>query len=572
MSIIITGDGVSRGICIGQAIVVYKDNIDHAPSFVSKNQVKKESKKCLDVINKLKTEYKKSSSKIKNNPAITKLMNMQLSFVDDKSFRENVLNKINNHQFSANWAISSEYYSMKKSFEDIQDKYIKERLIDIKQMIISLLELLQSRKKLDIFSTDIIENKIIITDEITPKDIIDIHHSKGLGVITSHGSRSSHSAILSKSLDLPMLVKVESSINIIKNGDKLIMDPENQIIIVNPDEIELKHFKKIQSEKNLLIKSFNKTTNKKAVTKDRIKIDVMCNLELSEEVKLLNDSSDGVGLFRTEYLYMNRNDLPTEQEQYQAYSKVFKKVNNKPVTLRTLDIGSDKEVSENMKVGQIAKNPALGLRGIRYSLYEKSLFKVQIKAMLRAAKNGKLRILIPMITTLDEINKAKELIDEAKDELIKEKKSFSKKYELGIMIEVPASAIQSDVLSKYVDFMSIGTNDLVQYILAIDRIDDEVTSLYDPTNPAVLQLIKQVIETCKKTKTDVTVCGEMAGEKIYTKLLLGLGLTSFSMHPQAIPEIKNLIRQTRAKALRTKINAILKCNDYQKRLQLIESL
>ena len=572
MSIIITGDGVSRGICIGQAIVVYKDNIDHAPSFVSKNQVKKESKKCLDVINKLKTEYKKSSSKIKNNPAITKLMNMQLSFVDDKSFRENVLNKINNHQFSANWAISSEYYSMKKSFEDIQDKYIKERLIDIKQMIISLLELLQSRKKLDIFSTDIIENKIIITDEITPKDIIDIHHSKGLGVITSHGSRSSHSAILSKSLDLPMLVKVESSINNIKNGDKLIMDPENQIIIVNPDEIELKHFKKIQSEKNLLIKSFNKTTNKKAVTKDRIKIDVMCNLELSEEVKLLNDSSDGVGLFRTEYLYMNRNDLPTEQEQYQAYSKVFKKVNNKPVTLRTLDIGSDKEVSENMKVGQIAKNPALGLRGIRYSLYEKSLFKVQIKAMLRAAKNGKLRILIPMITTLDEINKAKELIDEAKDELIKEKKSFSKKYELGIMIEVPASAIQSDVLSKYVDFMSIGTNDLVQYILAIDRIDDEVTSLYDPTNPAVLQLIKQVIETCKKTKTDVTVCGEMAGEKIYTKLLLGLGLTSFSMHPQAIPEIKNLIRQTRAKALRTKINAILKCNDYQKRLQLIESL
>ena len=228
MSIIITGDGVSRGICIGHAIVIYKDNIDQAPSFVSKNQVSKEAKKCLDVINKLKTEYKKSSSKIKNNPAITKLMNMQLSFVDDKSFRENVLKKINNHQFSASWAISSEYYSMKKSFERIEDKYIKERLIDIKQMIISLLELIQSRKELDIFSNDNIKNKIIITDEITPKDIIDIHHSKGLGVITSHGSRSSHSAILSKSLALPMLVKVESSINIIKNGDRLIMDPENQ--------------------------------------------------------------------------------------------------------------------------------------------------------------------------------------------------------------------------------------------------------------------------------------------------------------------------------------------------------
>ena len=192
--------------------------------------------------------------------------------------------------------------------------------------------------------------------------------------------------------------------------------------------------------------------------------------------------------------------------------------------------------------------------------------------MLRAAKKGKLRILIPMITTLDEINKARELIEEAKVELIKEKKSFCQKYELGIMIEVPASAIQSNVLSKHVDFMSIGTNDLVQYILAIDRIDDEVTSLYDPTNPAVLQLIKQVIETCDKSKIDVTVCGEMAGEKMYTKLLLGLGLTSFSMHPQAIPEIKNLIMQSDTKALKIKINAILKCNDYQKRLHLIESL
>ncbi len=192
--------------------------------------------------------------------------------------------------------------------------------------------------------------------------------------------------------------------------------------------------------------------------------------------------------------------------------------------------------------------------------------------MLRHPKNRNLIILIPMITTLDEITKAKDLIEEAKVELTKEKKSYAQKYEVGIMIEVPASAIQSNALSKHVDFMSIGTNDLVQYILAIDRIDDEVTSLYDPTNPAVLQLIKQVIETCDKSKIDVTVCGEMAGEKIYTKLLLGLGLTSFSMHPQAIPEIKNLIMQTDTKALKIKINAILKCNDYQKRLHLIESL
>ena len=572
MSIIITGDKVSQGICIGHALVVNKDNIDHNPSFITKNQIKKESKRCLDVIDQLKKEYKKSSTKIKNISVITKLMDMQLSFLDDKGFRDNILHKITNQGFSASWAISSEYHTIRKSFEDIEDKYIRERLTDIKQMIISLLELLQSGEKINVFNNKNIQNKIIITDEITPKDVIDIYHNKGLGVIASHGSRSSHSAILSKSLSLPMMIKVDSCIHIIKNDDKLIMDSDSQLIIINPDDFEIKHFKKIQADKRTLIKSYKESSNKKAITKDRIKVDVMSNLELSEEVKLINKSSDGIGLFRTEYLYMNRDDLPTEQEQYIAYSKVFKKMLNKPVTLRTLDIGSDKEVSENMKVGQIAKNPALGLRGIRYSLYEKDLFKTQIKAMLRAASNGNLRILIPMITTLDEINKAKELIDEAKYELNKEKKAYSDKYELGIMIEVPASAIQASVLVKHVDFMSIGTNDLVQYILAIDRIDDEVTSLYDPTNPAVLQLIKKVIETCNKSQINVTVCGEMAGEKVYTKLLLGLGLTSFSMHPQAIPEIKKTIMQTNTKILKNKVSAILKCHDHAKRLKLIEAL
>ena len=269
---------------------------------------------------------------------------------------------------------------------------------------------------------------------------------------------------------------------------------------------------------------------------------------------------------------MNRDDLPTEKEQVLAYKKVFKKLNNKPVTIRTLDIGSDKEVSENIQVGQIAKNPALGLRGIRYSLSEKSIFKTQIKAMLIAAHNFSLRILIPMITSLDEIMRAKELIDDAKSELNKEKRKYNDNFDLGIMIEVPASAIQASLLSKYVDFMSIGTNDLVQYILATDRIDDEVANLYDPTNPAVLFMIKEVIDSCKKSRIDVSVCGEMAGEKIYTKLLLGLGLRSFSMHPQVIPEIKNIIMNTNIRMLRKKTNAILKCSDYNKRMRLIETL
>ncbi len=572
MSIIIKGLSVSTGICIGKAILISKDDINYAPSFIKKSQVKIETKRFLKSLASIKEEYKKSKEKIKDNLPMAKLMDTQLFFIEDQDFQAHIIEMIENNLYTANWAIAIEYKSIKKSFDDIKDKYIKERLIDIKQMVISLLDLLHSDKKEDIYSKISLENKVVVTDEITPKDVIDIYQKQGSGVITSHGSKSSHTAILSKSLSLPMIVKAESSKEIIHNNDDIIMDLDNEIIIVNPDQFELEYFEGIQSHRYSLQKNLRKVLKKKSLTDDGIKINIMSNLELSDEVKFLNSDCDGIGLYRTEYLYMNRSDLPSEKEQMSVYTKVFKAMKNKPVTLRTLDIGSDKEVSENIKVGDIAKNPALGLRGIRYSLAEKNIFQTQIKAMLRAGYNNSLRILIPMITSLNEIIKTKELINNAKLELKKERKKFTNKYELGIMIEVPACALQADELAKHVDFMSIGTNDLIQYTLAIDRIDDEVSSLYDPTNPAVLSLIKKVIESCNKSSIDVTVCGEMAGEKSYTKLLLGLGLESFSMHPQAIPEVKDIILNSNINKIKKKVNAILKSNDRLLREKLISNL
>ena len=572
MSIIIKGLSVSTGICIGKAILISKDDINYAPSFIKKSQVKTETKRFLRSLASIKEEYKKSREKIKDNLPMAKLIETQLFFIEDQDFQMHIIEMIENNLYTANWAIANEYKSIKKSFDDIKDKYIKERLIDIKQMVMSLLDLLQSNKKENIYSKISLENKVVITEEITPKDVIDIYQKQGSGVITSHGSKSSHSAILSKSLSLPMIVKAESSKEVIRDNDDIIMDLDNEIIIVNPDQFELEYFKGIQSHRYSLQKSLRKVLKKKSFTDDGIKINIMSNLELSDEVKFLNNNCDGIGLYRTEYLYMNRNDLPSEKEQMSVYAKVFKAMKNKPVTLRTLDIGSDKEVSENIKVGDIAKNPALGLRGIRYSLAEKNIFQTQIKAMLRAGYNNSLRILIPMITSLNEIIKTKELINNAKLELKKERKKFTNKYDLGIMIEVPACALQADELAKHVDFMSIGTNDLIQYTLAIDRIDDEVSSLYDPTNPAVLSLIKKVIESCNKSNIDVTVCGEMAGEKSYTKLLLGLGLESFSMHPQAIPEVKDIILNSNINKIKRKVNAILKTNDRFLREKLISNL
>ena len=572
MSIIINGDGVSKGVCIGKAILVNKDNIDQTPSFIKKSQIDKEIQKFTHALSDIKSEYKKSKDKVKGNDTIIKLMETQLAFIGDGDFKKNVINRIKSELHTAVWSISSEYKIIKNSFDDIEDKYIKERLTDIKQMVIDILDFIRSNRKQNGFDDIKLENKIIVAEEITPKDIIDIYHNKGLGVITSHGSVSSHSAILSRSLSLPMIVKAESAQNIIKNNDTLIMDLDNQIITINPENLELEYFRNKQSEKSSIEKDLRKVLKKKTITNDNIKISIMSNLELSEEVKYLKNDCDGIGLFRTEYLYMNRNDLPTENEQLLAYKKVFKKMKKKPVTLRTLDIGSDKEVSENIKVGEIAKNPALGLRGIRYSLSEKNIFKTQIRAMLQAAYNANLNILLPMITSCDEIIKAKALIHEAMTSLKKEKKKFTNKYNLGIMIEIPASALQADALSKHVDFMSIGTNDLVQYTLAIDRIDDEVSDLYDPTNPSVLELIKKVISSCNKSKINVTVCGEMAGEVIYTKLLLGLGLRSFSMHPQAMAEVKSVILKSNIIKIKRKINAILRCDSLSKRKELIKSL
>jgi len=572
MSIVIKGDSVSKGVCIGHAIIINKDNIDVTPSFIKKSQVDREINKFKNALDDIKNQYKKAKDKVKGNETIIRLMETQLAFIEDKSFKKNVVNKIKKELYTAVWSISSEYRIIKDSFNQIEDKYIKERLVDIQQIVLSILDSIQTNREQNSFDNISLENKIIVAEEITPKDIIDIHNNKGLGIITSHGSVSSHSAILSRSLSLPMIVKAESAQAIIKNNDILIMNLDNEAIMINPENIELQYFKNKQSEKTSFEKDLKKVLKKRTITKDNIKINIMTNLELLEEVKYLKNDFDGIGLFRTEYLYMNREDLPTEEEQLLAYKTVFKKMKNKPVTLRTLDIGSDKEVSENIKVGEIAKNPALGLRGIRYSISEKNIFKTQIRAMLQAGYTGNLNILLPMITSCDEILLAKQLIDEVKADLKKEKRRFSNKYNLGIMIEIPASALQADALSKHVDFMSIGTNDLVQYTLAIDRIDDEVSNLYDPTNPSVLELIKNVITSCNKSKINVTVCGEMAGDIFYTKLLLGLGLRSFSMHPQAMPEVKSIILNSDTLKIKRKISPILKCNNILHRKELIKCL
>ena len=414
---------------------------------------------------------------------------------------------------------------------------------------------------------------ILITDDLSPADVLIAYQSKCCGLISEFGGRSSHSSILSRSLEIPSIVGLKNALNIIKDQDLIILDGNNGIVIVNPDKSCVDYYNQIKKEDKNRKTLLSRVMEKECVTTDQQRIEIMANLELPLEMKIIKGKNlDGIGLFRTEYLYTDRSDIPTETEQVADYKKIVRGLKGKPVIFRTLDVGSDKEIPENIQTGSIARNPALGLRGIRYSLNNQEVFLNQVKAILRAGYYGDVKIMLPMITTLSEIQKAKDLIEIAKSKLRKRKILFSDNVEVGIMIEVPASAVLSSRLAEFVDFLSIGTNDLVQYTLAIDRVDDEVNYLYDPFNSAVLTLIKNVIESGERHGVHVSLCGEMAGDKQFTRLLLGMGLKSFSMHPSAIPEVKKVIVESNKKNLSKLATQIIKCVDNKEKQKLIEKI
>ena len=414
---------------------------------------------------------------------------------------------------------------------------------------------------------------ILVTDDLSPTDVLIAHQSKCCGLISELGGRSSHSSILSRGLEIPSIVGLKNALGVIKDQDLLVLDGNNGIVIINPDTSCVDYYRKIKNEDEKRRKLLSIVMEKECVTNDKQRVEIMANLELPQEIKIIKGKNfDGIGLFRTEYLYTDRVDIPTEAEQVADYKKIVRNLKGKPVTFRTLDIGSDKEIPENIQTGSIARNPALGLRGIRYSLNNQELFLNQVKAILRAGYYGDVKIMLPMITTLSEIKKAKDLIEIAKDDLKKRKILFDDNVKIGIMIEVPAAAVLSSRLAEFVDFLSIGTNDLVQYTLAIDRVDDEVNYLYDPFNSAVLMLIKNVIDSGERHGIDVSLCGEMAGDKQFTKLLLGMGLKSFSMHPSAIPEVKKVIVESNIGKLNKLASKIIKCVDSTDKQNLIEKI
>ena len=573
--IIIQGLTVSKGIILGQCKLLQHGQSDYRKEKINSNQVPRELKRLDSTKRKSLVELKKIKNKLKPNVRknIGMFLDTHIMLINDKNFTRNVKKNIKDKLLCADWAIYEEYLSIKSSFDGMRDLYIKQRIEDINHIVKLLLKNLKKNQKSVGTGLSSLGGFIVVTDDLSPADVLVAHQTKCVALISEFGGRSSHSSILSRGLEIPSIVGVKNALSTIKNDDEVILDGNHGIIIINPDQEAKRYYRRLQRDDISKKKKLSLIMNKDCFSSDNQRIEIMANLELPQEMKILTKKKfDGIGLFRTEYLYTDRTDFPTEAEQVAGYKKIVQKMRDKPVVFRTLDIGADKEIPENIKSGSIARNPALGLRGIRYSLNNQKIFLNQVKAILRAGYYGNVKIMLPMITTLSEIIHAKNLIELAKEHLRKRKLKFSNSVDVGIMVEVPSCAVLSSKFAEHVDFLSIGTNDLVQYTLAIDRVDDEVNYLYDPYNNAVLNLIKNVIESGIKQKIQVSLCGEMAGDIQFTRLLLGMGLKSFSMHPSAIPEVKEIILKTDIRSLEKLSSRIINCVDSKEKHELIKKL
>ncbi|MFA5704564.1 MAG: phosphoenolpyruvate--protein phosphotransferase [Advenella sp.] len=559
------GKGVARGFAIGRAIIMGAATLEVAHYRIATEDIPQE---CARLDAALETVYKDLQHIIKTLPAdapkeLTPLLNVHSLLVSDPMLSEQTREIIASRQYNAEWALSTQGQLLADQFSVMEDEYIRERAADVNQVIERVLRVLSGMGSslLPDMSPDLdINSSIVVAHDISPADMLKLRGARFAAFVTDLGGATSHTAIVARSMNVPAVVGLGNIRSLVRDKDMLIVDGEAGLVIVNPSPLILYEYQQkqdayIRERAELIIHK-----DEPAITLDGKKIKLEANIELPHEAdEVMHLGADGIGLFRSEFLFMGRETLPDEEEQYEAYSYVLKTMQGKPVTIRTLDIGSDKTLDGEATV---AANPALGLRAIRYCLSRPEMFQTQLRALLRASVHGKLRILIPMLSHMHELHSVKQAIEFAKNQLAEEGHAYADNIELGAMVEIPAIAIAIEPFLKHLDFVSIGTNDLIQYTLAIDRVDNEVSDLYDPMHPAVLRLISQTIQAGERAGKEVAVCGEMAGESRYTRLLLGLGLTEFSMHPQQLLDVKKIVRTSHTNALRSKIATALNHAEY----------
>ncbi len=560
------GIGVSGGIAIGRAHLVSNALLEVVHYQLPQHLVDDEIKRFDDAINTVKKDLEVIRNSLsKNAPAeLSAFIGTHLMMLADKSLSEIPKELIRKEQCNAEWAIKQQMDDIVAQFEAIEDAYLRERQHDVVQVVERVIKVLLGHPAPG--QTKIKQNEnavILVAHDISPADAIQFKQHNFAAFITDVGGVTSHTAILARSLNIPSIVALQRARDLINDGELIIVDGSLGVVIANPSAEILAEYKLRQEQFELEQQKLKRIKSTKAVTMCGMAIELQANIEVPEDVAAVKASgATGIGLYRTEFLFMNKREMPDEEEQFQAYKQVAEAMHGMPVTIRTLDLGADKQMNPDT-VSNCA-NPALGLRAVRLCLSEPQIFHTQLRALLRASHFGNIKILIPMLSTLGELRQTKLLLERAKLSLRKQNIPFNENITLGGMIEVPAAAINAEAFAKELDFMSIGTNDLIQYTLAIDRTDDEVAHLYNPLHPSVLKLISITIKAGAKLGKPVAVCGEMAGDAKLTKLLIGMGLRQLSMHPSNVLSVKQQILRSQMTKLNSNARKVLSHSDLEK--------
>jgi phosphoenolpyruvate-protein phosphotransferase (PTS system enzyme I) len=572
VSFTLHGSGAGGGIAIGLAHLISSARLEVAHYEIAPEHVELEVMRFSVGVETVRSELQDLRRSVPAS-APTELgafLNLHLMILDDSTLSHAPRDLVRSLRCNAEWALVMQMDHLVAQFEKIEDAYLRERKADVVQVVERVLKALLERPGRASSMPMLEQSLIVVAHDLSPADMILFKQHRYAGFVTDLGGVTSHTAIVARSLNIPAIVGAHTARQMVREGELLIVDGVHGVLIVAPDELVLSEYQQRQRELELGRQKLKRIRTTPATTRDGTPVELHANIELPQDVEQVRESgATGVGLFRSEFLFLNRDDLPSEDEQFEAYRQVAQAMRGMPVTIRTLDLGADKTVNSSARGGP---NPAMGLRAIRLCLAEPQMFLTQLRAILRASNYGRIRLLIPMLAHAHEIEQALAMIAQSKEFLDEQSLPYDRGIQIGGMIEVPAAALSLGVFVRKLDFLSIGTNDLIQYTLAIDRTDDSVSHLYNPLHPAVLHLIAHTIRTGTRMRVPVAVCGEMAGDVTLTRLLLGFGLRQFSMHPANLLAIKQEVLRTDLAKLEQLANRILRVEDPDKALQLLEKL